>query len=419
MKVEEIKRCRICGNSDLIPIIDLGEHALTGRFPAQHEPDPPIAPLALVKCNDKDDSKQCGLLQLKHNMEAEELYFHDYGYRSGLNKTMTDHLHNIVQEIEQRMLLKEGDIALDIGSNDATLLKAYSKPVQRIGIDPTGKQFKQFYTENIKLVPDFFNHDNAEKIMHGKKAKVITSIAMFYDLPDPLAFVRDVKSSLDKDGAWIFEQSYMPTMLETNSFDTICHEHLEYYALKQIQWMIEHEGMKIIDVSFNDINGGSFRTTVCHADSSFVPEKDKITSILQEEREKGLDTLAPYESFKERVEEVRAKLIGFLKEEKRKGKSIYLYGASTKGNTLLQYFGLGPETFTAAAERNPEKYGRRTPLTNIPIISEVEARAAKPDYFLVLPWHFKSEFLQREKEFMEGGGKFVFPLPQFEVIGNS
>lgn len=419
MKVEEIKLCRICGNSDLIPIIDLGEHALTGRFPAPHEPNPPIAPLALVKCNDKTNSQHCGLLQLKHNMDADELYFHDYGYRSGLNRTMTEHLQGVVREIEKRVALKEDDVVIDVGSNDATMLKAYSAPVKKVGIDPTGKQFQKFYTEDMTLVADFFNRANVEKAIGNRKAKAITSIAMFYDLPDPVAFVRDIRASLDKEGVWVFEQSYMPTMLETNSFDTICHEHLEYYALKQIQWMIEHGGMKIIDVSFNDINGGSFRTTVCHADASFVPEKDKIARILQKEHGQGLDTLIPYESFKERVEEVRAKLVGFLKEEKRKGKSIYLYGASTKGNTLLQYFGLGPETFTAAAERNPEKYGRRTPLTNIPIISEAEARAAKPDYFLVLPWHFKNEFLEREKAFLDSGGKFVFPLPKFEVAGSS
>ncbi|MEK6899480.1 MAG: GDP-mannose 4,6-dehydratase, partial [Nanoarchaeota archaeon] len=415
MKIEGIEKCRICGNSDLVPIIDLGEHALTGRFPAKHEADPPKAPMALVKCNDSSSSEACGLLQLKHNIDAEELYFHDYGYRSGLNKTMIGHLTKMVRDIESEVSLNAGDVVLDIGSNDATLLKAYKQKLEKIGIDPTGTQFKKFYTEDIKLVPDFFNKNNFDKVSE-KKAKVITSISMFYDLPDPRAFMRDVRDCLDSEGLWIFEQSYMPTMLSTNSFDTICHEHLEYYALKQIQWMAEREGLRIVDVSFNDTNGGSFRIMVCHKNAHFVSRTDKVQSILAKEQALGLHTTKPYHEFKDRVEEIKNKLVEFLTSEKKKGKSIYIYGASTKGNTLLQYFGLDTKVFTAAAERNPDKFGKRTPLTNIPIVSEKEARDAKPDYFLVLPWHFKDEFLTREKEFLDNGGGFVFPLPEFEVV---
>lgn len=419
MNIETISTCRICGNSALIPIMDLGEHALSGRFPAKHEPDPPKAPLVLVKCDTRSNTDACGLVQLKHTVSHEELYCHHYGYRSGLNKTMTTHLQNLVKEIESRMVIGPGDTILDIGSNDATLLKSYAATeLVKLGIDPTGKQFQQYYTSDIALVPDFFTLENFKKLSPEGRAKVITSIAMFYDLPKPMTFVADIKAALHPAGLWVFEQSYLPFMLDTTSFDTICHEHLEYYTLKQIEWMMLKQGLRIIDVGFNDINGGSFRITACHAHGPHVSNTQKIKEIVQQEQKLELETLKPYDAFKQRVEHVKEEIKAYVHSEKQKGKSTYIYGASTKGNTLLQYLGFDNALITAAAERNPEKFGRRTPATNIPIISEAEARAAKPDNFIVLPWHFKKEFLEREKEYLASGGKFIFPLPQFEVVGN-
>ncbi len=416
MQIEEVKSCRICGNNKLVSVLDLGMQAIASRFPKADEQDPMEAPLVLVKCDDSVDKNNCGLVQLKHRVASEELYQHDYGYRSGLNNTMTTHLQNLVKDVENRISLKEGDVVLDIGSNDATLLKSYAtNGIQKIGIDPTGAQFKSFYTSDIKLIPDYFNFKNYQ-LASDKKAKAITSIAMFYDLPAPVEFVRDIKKSLDENGIWVFEQSYMPFMLDTKSFDTVCHEHLEYYCLKQIKWMFDREGMKIVDVEFNSCNGGSFRVTASHAHSTFVPNYAKINSILKDEQEKKYDTLKPYIEFEKSIQDTKEKLLSFLTTEKSKGKSIYIYGASTKGNTLLQHFNIDKSIVTAAAERNTEKYGRRTPKTNIPIISEAEARAAKPDYFVVLPWHFKEEFLQREKDYLNSGGSFVFPLPKFEVV---
>jgi trans-aconitate methyltransferase len=418
MEIDSLKACRICGNTDLVPIVDLGVHALSGRFPAKDEADPPIAPLALVKCNVANGSDYCGLLQLQHSVPGDELYCHNYGYRSGINQTMRNHLEGIVREVETRVPLKEGDTVLDIGSNDATLLKFHSTPgIKRIGIDPTGKQFEKYYPEGIALLSDFFTAENFEKISPKDKAKVITSIAMVYDLPDPCGFVRDIKSALAPDGVWVFEQSYMPTMLDTNSFDTICHEHLEYYGLKQVMHMLDRAGMKALDVSFSDINGGSFRVTATHKESRMESKDSRLIEVLQAEKARGLDTAKPYEEFQDRVSDVKKQFTDFVSSERAKGKSFYIYGASTKGNTLLQYFGVDASSIVAAAERNPEKYGRRTPMTSIPIISEEEARAAKPDYFVVLPWHFRDEFLKRERSYLEQGGKLIFPLPKFEVIG--
>lgn len=417
MEIKEIQECRICRNRNLITVLDLGLQALSGRFPTAEEPDLPKAPLVLVKCNQAVGHTACGLLQLKHSTPPEEMYFHGYGYRSGINQTMTNHLKGIVHQVQEMVDLHAGDVVLDIGSNDATLLKSYDIPgLQKVGIDPTGEQFSEHYTEDIELISNFFSSSIYHSAFPGKPAKVITSIAMFYDLETPVNFIKDIKEILAIDGIWILEQSYMPTMLKMNSFDTVCHEHLEYYSLRQIEWMFSKNDMRIFDVDFNDINGGSFRIYAGHASSVFESVREKIDTILSSEETLGLDSEYPYKEFTERVFRVRNDLYNFLTTEKARGKSIYIYGASTKGNVLLQFCNIDQSLISAAADRNPAKWGCRTPGTNIPIISEEEARKAKPDYFLVLPWHFRQEFLEREANYLASGGKFVFPLPEIEII---
>ena len=396
--------CRICQNTNLLTIFDLGSQALGSRFPKIDEPTPIEAPLVLIKC------PGCGLIQLRDTVSSEELYLHSYGYRSGLNNTMINHLTALVREIETRIVLSETDLVLDIGSNDATLLKSYQSKVAKVGIDPTGVQFKQYYTDDITLLPDFFT----KTIYHGmQKAKVITTISMFYDLPDPLQFVKDIKDILADDGIWVSEQSYCLTMIEKNSFDTICHEHLEYYTLKQFDYLASIVGLKLLDVSLNDCNGGSFRVTLTHAENSMVPNTEALEALRV--REQVMDDQY-FDQFIERVRTLKEDLGSFIREQKGFGKTICLYGASTKGNTLLQYFGLDHTLITAVAERNPEKYGARTPKTNIPIVSEVEIRDLNPDFLLVLPWHFKTEFIEREQDYLRGGGTLIFPLPTLEFI---
>ena len=417
MKIKAIEECRICGNRDLIRVVNLGIQALSGRFPSADEPDPPKAPLELVKCDDSRDSRACGLLQLKHSVPLEELYSHDYGYRSGINQTMRMHLKGVVQRVQQMVDLCGGDVVLDIGSNDATLLKYYETPgLRRLGIDPTGEQFSEYYTEDIALISDYFSAANYFSVCPDKQAKVITSIAVFYDLEAPMDFVKDIGGILASDGIWVLEQSYMPAMLKANSFDTVCHEHLEYYSLKQIDWVLRKNDLRIFDVEFNDAYGGSFRVYACHSNSVFESNQKLIDLAFSNEEELNLDSERPYREFKERAFRIRDELYDFLTREKAKGKSIYIYGASTKGNVLLQFCNIDHTLITAAADRNPEKFGRRTPGTNIPIISEDEARKARPDYFLVLPWHFKTEFIEREADFLASDGKLVFPLPEIEVV---
>ena len=406
MEVKKIEKCRICGNTKLVTVLDLGTQTLSGRFPGKDEPDPPKAPLELVKC-----MEGCGLVQLQHTVESGELYTNSYGYRSGLNQTMVMHFKDMAKQIQKIVELCEGDVVLDIGSNDATLLKSYDvKGLWKVGIDPLGTKYSEYYTEDIELISDYFN----ATLISDKKPKVITSVAMFYDLEKPMDFVADIKKILHPKGVWVLEQSYMPTMLKMNSFDTICHEHLEYYSLKQINWMLNKNNLRIIDVEFNDINGGSFRVYACHKEASYKTKEEKIRKVLR--GEERFDSLQPFEEFKENVFRLRRELCWFLKFEKSQGKSIYVYGASTKGNVLLQFYGIDHGLISAAAERNSEKWGSRTPGTNIPIVSEEEARKAKPNYFLVLPWHFKSEFIDREEEFLNSGGKLIFPLPRIETI---
>lgn len=417
MQISEIKKCRICGNDQFIPVIDLGNQALSGRFPKKDEPDPPYAPLVLIKCDNSKNPDACGLVQLKHSVPPLEMYTCGYGYRSGLNKTMSDHLAGITRKVQAMVSLKKNDIVLDIGSNDGTLLKSYSADdIRRIGMDPGGEQYRKYYPDTIRLVSDFFYAANFTAAFPNEKAKIITSIAMFYDLEEPMEFVKNIRQILDKNGVWVLEQSYLPTMLARNSFDTICHEHLEYYAFHQIDWILRKNQLKAIGIEFNEINGGSFRVYVTHVDSTLTADRVALDKVIQDEQILQMETGLPYHEFCERIEKVRTDLNTLLREEKAKGKKIYVYGASTKGNVLLQYFNIDSSLITAAAERNAEKWGSRTPGTNIPIISEEEARKQKPDYFLPLPWHFRQEFIERESQFLKDGGKFIFPLPEVEII---
>lgn len=396
--------CRICQAPHLKEIFNLGSQVLGCRFPASNESDPIEAPLILVQCQG-----ECGLLQLSHTVSATELYLNHYGYRSGLNQTMINHLTHLVEEIEDKIKINKEDVILDIGSNDCTTLKAYRHSCRLIGIDPTGKQFQQYYPDHVTLVPTFFDADTYCNHC-TKKAKVVTTISMFYDLPDPVQFAQHIKNILASDGIWVSEQSYAVTMVEKNSFDTIVHEHLEFYTLKQFKYIADKTGLKIIDVTLNECNGGSFRVTLSHADSHY-PVSTNVDNLLKQELLFNDQVLI---DFVTRCQNNKIKVYNFLKEQKDQGKKIYLYGASTKGNTLLQYYHLDGTIITAAAERNPEKYGRRTPGTNIPIVSEAEMRESKPDFLLVLPWHFKEEFLKREEEYLKYG-KIIFPLPEMTI----
>ena len=404
-----IDACRICRCTDLPLVIDLGEQALTGLFPRLGEPDPPKAPLAVIRC------AQCGLVQLRHSVTPDVMFTDGYGYRSGVNATMRAHLSSIAAEVSKRARLRPGDAVLDIGCNDGTLLMAHQTPgLRRFGIDPVAEMFRSEYSSGLQINAGTFNARFYREISGLSAARGITTISMFYDLEDPSGFVADVAAVLAADGVWVLEQSYLPRMLKQNSFDTICHEHLEYYALAQIDLLIRRHQLRIFDVKLNDINGGSFQVWICHAGADFQSNWPAIDALMTDEQNLELATDKPYAMFRLRVASIGRELREFIAEETSRRKSIYVYGASTKGNVLLQYFGLDAKYIRGCADKNPLKWGRRTPGTGIPIVSEEAARASA-DYFLVLPWHFRDEFLAREVEFRTKGGKFIFPLPRVEI----
>lgn len=407
---KEISKCRISGSTNLIKVLSLGEQYLTGVFPKSTDEKITKGPLDLIWCPDS------GLLQLKQSYSLDEMYGDNYGYRSGLNKSMVKHLTHKINSLEKTVALSENDLVIDIGSNDATSLKAYKSKCKKVGIDPTGAKFKEYYTDDIKLIPDFFNEKVFRKEFPNEKAKIITSIAMFYDLEDPAQFVKDIHNCIHDEGIWHFEQSYMPSMLRTNSYDTICHEHLEFYSFKVVKNLLEACNMRVVDVQMNAINGGSFAVTACKKDASFKSNTPIINWMIGQEDDMGLDTPKPYREFEERVYKHRKNLTELINALVDDGKKVFGYGASTKGNVLLQFCGFTPKQIPYIAEVNEQKFGSFTPGTNIPIISEKEAHAMKPDYFLVLPWHFKNSILEREQAFIENGGKFIFPLPEIEIV---
>lgn len=407
----EINKCRISDSNNLVEVLSLGNQFLSGVFPKTANEKVSHGPLDLVWCPDS------GLLQLKQSYSLEEMYGNNYGYRSGLNQSMIDHLTHKAKYLEKLCNLSSNDLVVDIGSNDATFLKAITlKNVTRVGIDPSGQKFREFYTDSIDLITEFFPSEKFSQKFKGRKAKLVTSLSMFYDLEDPLGFIESISELLDDDGVWHFEQSYLPSMLRTGSYDTICHEHLEYYSVGVVKKMLANSGLIIIDIQFNDVNGGSFAVTAAKKTTSLKCNHVVIDWLLRQEENMGLDTIKPYKEFEYGVHNHKKNLRDIVCSLNSDGKKIIGYGASTKGNTLLQFCGLTQEEIPYIAEVNQDKFGCVTPGTNIPIISEDEARKMKPDYFFVLPWHFKHGILQREREFISNGGKFIVPLPEIQII---
>lgn len=410
--------CRVCGSKALTPVINLGSQYLQGSFvkPGKELPPMRTIPMSLVRCDPSRDEHACGLLQMEHTVPPEILYS-AYWYRSGTNNTMRTHLKSIV-DTALGILVRDNGIVLDIGCNDGTLLGFYPDGFRRFGVDPSDVA-QEIDATMATVVQDIFPSAELLSRLGDNKIDIITSIAMFYDLEDPTTFTKGIKNVLAPDGIWIFEMSYMPTMLKMTSYDTICHEHLEFYSLAVIEYILKQCSLKVFNVAHNDINGGSLRCYATHADNfAYKNEKyqQNILQMHQDEFDLELDTDKPYKYFQERINVHREELISLLKKLKKEGKKIHIYGASTKGNTILQWCGVDNRIIDFAAERNPDKYGAYTLGTDIPIISEAESRAMKPDYYLVLPWHFKQEFIEREQETLAQGTSFIFPLPTIEVV---
>ena len=416
MHIRKRTTCRVCGSSSLKKVIGLGPQYLQGSFvkPGKEMPSMRKIDCSLVRCNPEEDENACGLLQMEHSVPSEILYA-AYWYRSGTNNTMRNHLKDIVDSVVSTVPDMKHPLVLDIGCNDGTLLNYYPKHFIKYGCDPSDVAQE---VKEATVVQDIFPSEELFKLLEGKKLDVITSIAMFYDLEDPVEFVKGIKRFLSAQGVWVFEMSYMPRMLELDSYDTICHEHLEFYSLAVLENILELGGMKVFKISFNEINGGSIRCYATHKENSRHDNKENY-QLINETRHKEfdleLDTDKPYLAFQQRIEKLKTELHSLLVRLKAEGKKVHVYGASTKGNTILQWCNIDNSLVECAAERNPDKYGATTLGTNIPIISEADSRAMNPDYYLVLPWHFKAEFLEREKEALNKGTGFIFPVPVIEI----
>ena len=415
LNVRVITQCRVCGSRELAPIISLGSiyvsDFVTDRTLSAEE----TYPLELVLCEPVKGG--WGLLQLRHTVDPSKMY-NFYYYHSGTNALMRQALADITRQAEKRVSLKRGDRVLDIGCNDGTLLRSYrTKGLTLAGFEPAKNLIPEARVGTTKVINDYFNYDAFEQNFQGQKAKVITSIAMFYDLDDPNAFVSDIVKCLDEEGLWIIQMSYLPLMLKQNAFDNLCHEHLEYYSMMSLQNLLKRHGLRAVDVELNDVNGGSFRVYI-QREGRRAPSKGlaRVTAMERSEKRMRLAEKETYFHFAARVDQVREEVYHFIKHETARGKTVYVYGASTKGNTLLQYFNLDHRLITAAAERNPDKFGKKTVGTMIPIVSEEEARNARPGYFLVLPWHFLKIFIEQEKKYLESGGHFIVPLPKMRII---
>jgi hypothetical protein len=408
----------VCGSNKLIPILSLGEQFVT-NFVDDPKGDYPKGPLQLVLCNIKDGG--CGLLQLKDTVERDVMY-RKYWYQSGISSTMVKALADITDATKRMVKLSTGDVVVDIGANDGTLLRQYKVPgLVTVGFEPSNL-WELATKGNTKIINDYFNYNSFQTELGEKKAKVITSIAMFYDLEDPNSFVNDIKKCLDANGVWIIQMNYLGLMLENNTFDNISHEHLEYYSLLSLSNLLDKHSLEPFDVEINDVNGGSFRIYVRHKGADvkgFLGNEERLRKQKNYEKSTGFDDVKIYEKFAKQIEESKKELMTFLHREVKAGKKIFIYGASTRGLVVLQYFGIDNKLISGAADMNSDKWGKYIVGTGIPIMSVEEYRKQKLDYLLVLPYHFLGEIKEQEKEFLKNGGKMIVAIPKFKVISNN
>jgi hypothetical protein len=403
-------KCRNCKKNKFLKLFSLGSLSYTGKFPKKENTNIPKEEIKLVMC------VKCKLVQISKNFNLNYMYNKDYGYRTGINQTMTFHVKKLVKKINDICNLKKSDIVLDVASNDATLLNSYSSKLIRIGVDPLINKYKKNYKYINYKYNNFFKKELLHKKIIEKKIKIITALSVFYDFKEPNVFLKDISSIIDQhSGILILEHTDLLSIIKNNLFDTICHEHLAYYSVKIINEMCKKNDLKIFDVKKNNINGGSTRFYICHKNAKYKINDKTIKKYFNLEIKNKINKVETYKKFFLRINNIKKKLRYLLLKIKKEGKKIHGYGASTKGNILLQYFNLNREIITKIADRNPNKVGSFTPGLKIPIVSEASSRAEKPEFYLVLPWHFKKEILTREKKIIKQKCHFIFPLPILKI----
>ena len=400
--------CRNCNSKNLKNLFSLGNLSFTGKFPNKKIINIKKRELGLVMC------PKCNLVQLNRNFDLKFLYSQDYGYRTGINKTMTSHMNNICKILSKKVKLCSGDSVLDIACNDGTLLNFYDKNIIKVGIDPLVKKYIKYYKNINYKISDFFSAKNILK-KTKKKFKIITALSVFYDAKDPNKFLRDASTLLKDDGIFLLEHADLLSIIKYKMFDTICHEHLYYYSTKFIINIVSKNNLRVFDLKRNNINGGSTQYFICKKSSMFQNNYKNINKILKEEKIYRLENKKTFKDFFKKINSIKKKTIQLLDSIVLKNKIVHGYGASTKGNVLLQYFNINQNYMKFIADRNPKKYNCYTPGSKIKIISEKKSRKLLPDYYFVLPWHFKKEILKREIKIRKKGCKFIFPLPNLKI----
>ena len=405
----KIRECRNCKQKKFFKLFSLGKMSFTGKFTNNFKFNIPKDFINLIMCS------SCKLVQLDRNFNPRYLYDDNYGYRTGINATMTNHVRMVANEAAKLVRLKKDEAVLDIASNDGTLLNFYKKNIFTVGADPLAKKYKKYYKNVNCRIENFFSLKAIKKKKIDKKFKIITALSMFYDLSDQNQFLIDIKKVLHKDGVFILEHADLLSILRNCQFDTICHEHLEYYSSKIITELTKENQLRTFNIKSNKINGGSKRYFICHEVSKYKNNKE-VANVLKEEIKFNLDKPKTFSNFFKLINSQKKKLIELIKKIKLKEQTIHGCGASTKGNVLLQFFNISNKDIKYIADRNPQKYNKYTPGTKIKIISEKLSRKIQPDFYLVLPWHFLNEILKRERIIKKKGTKFIFPLPKLKII---
>jgi NDP-4-keto-2,6-dideoxyhexose 3-C-methyltransferase len=409
---QKISQCRSCGSEELIPVLSLGDQYTSDFLNSKDELNGnEKIPLDLVLCGEQS----CSLLQTLHTASRQTLFNKNYWFRSSVNESLVEGLYDITSAIQKKINISDDDLILDIGCNDGTLLRSFKKG-KKVGFEPAPNIAPDATKGTFKIINDFFNYESFENELPGLKCKSITSIAMFYDLENPNKFVADISKCLDKNGIWTIQMAYLKTDIDSNGFDNIVHEHLEYYSLHSLESLLSRHNLEVFDLELNDLYGGSIRTYIKHKECSEFSIQESVEQLRAQELADGFSNVQTYLDYGARVMNLKNQLLAFIKQEQEAGKIIYCYGASTKGNTQLQYFDLNDSVIEKVVDRDHRKFGKYTVGSNLLVISEEEGRQEKPDYFIILPWHLTDFFVERERAYLEKGGKFIVPIPHFRVI---
>jgi C-methyltransferase C-terminal domain/Putative zinc binding domain/Methyltransferase domain len=417
-----IERCKICGSSALTDVIHIPPQYLSPTFTRDNATEGELAklrvPLTMTLCDRARNAQGCGLLQLREEVDPDLLY-RRYFYRSATSETMRTDLKAVIADICGRVALRAGDIVVDIGANDGTTLAFYPSHLRRVGFEPAQNIDWSGVDKGITIINDYFSAAPFHQHFGDAKAKAIGCNAMFYDLSNPNSFTCDVKAILASGGIWCIQLSYLPLMLTNMNFYDICHEHLSYYSLEALQALMARNGLMVIDASTNGVNGGSLRAFVTHDDNRGAitdAGKRNLADLAAREAELKVQGAQTYRDYFAKIQELSRLVTQYMQRERANNGQVFGLGASTKGNVLLQLFGITKEMMPYISERNPEKVGLRTLGTDFELISEERARSLHPSSMLVLPWYFKTEIVKREQDYLDQGGKLLFPMPYAHVV---